>query len=140
MANLISPAYAAEQGAAPVEGERFTKPAGTPLAWGDNRYGQSDIPSGLTDVVAVDAGSYHSLALKSDGTVVAWGLNDDGQSNVPSGLTGVVDVAAGGYYNLAVKQVAELGPTSKADCKNGGYKDFGFKNQGQCIKAVEKAR
>ena len=27
-------------------------------------------------------------------------------------------------------------PTSKADCKNGGYENLGFKNQGQCIKAV----
>jgi hypothetical protein len=27
-------------------------------------------------------------------------------------------------------------PTTKEDCKNGGYKEFGFKNQGQCIKAV----
>jgi hypothetical protein len=28
------------------------------------------------------------------------------------------------------------GPTSKDDCKNGGWMAFGFKNQGQCIKAV----
>src|SRR5215208_460176 len=27
-------------------------------------------------------------------------------------------------------------PTTKEQCKKGGYKDFGFKNQGQCIKAV----
>jgi hypothetical protein len=77
------------------------------------------------------------------GTPLAWGANaavDEGQSDVPSGLTGVVAVSAGGWHNLAVKQVAELGPTSKADCKKGGYKDFGFKNQGQCIKAVKKAR
>jgi hypothetical protein len=31
------------------------------------------------------------------------------------------------------------GPTSEAACKNVGYKDFGFKNQGQCIVAVKKA-
>jgi len=31
------------------------------------------------------------------------------------------------------------GPQTKADCKNGGWKDFGFKNQGQCIKAVKQA-
>jgi uncharacterized membrane protein len=164
--------------ASPASTAQTTVQAGTPLAWGYNNYGQSDIPSGLTDVVDMAGGTYHSLALKSDGTVVAWGLNQDGQSNVPSGLTGVIDVAggtyhslalksdgtvvawgdnfygqsdvpsgltgvvnvaAGAYHNLAVKQVAELGPTSKADCKNGGYKDFGFKNQGQCIKAVKKA-
>jgi hypothetical protein len=27
-------------------------------------------------------------------------------------------------------------PKSKAECKNGGYKEFGFKNQGQCHKTV----
>jgi hypothetical protein len=27
-------------------------------------------------------------------------------------------------------------PQTKEDCKNGGYEEFGFKNQGQCIKAV----
>jgi Tol biopolymer transport system component len=30
-------------------------------------------------------------------------------------------------------------PETKADCKNGGWRDFGFKNRGQCIKAVNKA-
>jgi hypothetical protein len=30
-------------------------------------------------------------------------------------------------------------PTSKEDCKNGGYAKYGFKNQGQCIKAVTHA-
>jgi hypothetical protein len=27
-------------------------------------------------------------------------------------------------------------PTTKEDCKNGGYAKYGFKNQGRCIKAV----
>jgi hypothetical protein len=116
------------------------KSDGTVVAWGDNSRGQSDVPSGLTDVIDVDAGYWHSLALKSDGTVVAWGDNTWGQSDVPSGLRGVVAVDAGLDHSLAVKQVAELGPTSTDDCENGGYKDFGFKNQGQCIKAVNKAR
>ncbi|MDP2629222.1 MAG: hypothetical protein Q8P45_00750, partial [Candidatus Harrisonbacteria bacterium] len=31
----------------------------------------------------------------------------------------------------------ELGdPETKDDCKNGGWEDFGFKNQGQCIRYV----
>jgi hypothetical protein len=30
-------------------------------------------------------------------------------------------------------------PTTKEDCKNGSYAKYGFKNQGQCIKAVNHA-
>jgi alpha-tubulin suppressor-like RCC1 family protein len=44
----------------------------------------------LKNVVAIAAGYYHSLALKSDGTVVAWGYNYEGETNVPAGLTNVV--------------------------------------------------
>ena len=32
-----------------------------------------NVPAGLSGVVAVAAGEFHSLALKADGTVVAWG-------------------------------------------------------------------
>jgi hypothetical protein len=42
-------------------------------------------------------------------------------------------------YEVKGSSPGPLGPTSKAECKNGGYKDFGFKNQGQCIKAVNHA-
>ena len=71
------------------------KSDGTVVAWGYNYYGQTNVPSGLTNVVAIAGGYYHSLALKSDGTVVAWGYNDYGQTNVPSGLTNVVAIAGG---------------------------------------------
>jgi hypothetical protein len=29
-------------------------------------------------------------------------------------------------------------PTSKAECTNGGYKEFGFKNQGRCVDFVQR--
>ena len=32
--------------------------------------------------------------------------------------------------------VMKNGPTTKQECKNGGWKAFGFKNQGQCVKYV----
>ena len=38
------------------------------VAWGDDSAGQTNVPAGLTNVVAVAAGGFHSLALKNDGT------------------------------------------------------------------------
>ena len=41
---------------------------GTIVAWGD----LTNVPPGLTNVIAVAAGGYHNLALQRDGNVVAW--------------------------------------------------------------------
>ena len=60
------------------------------MAWGNNSCGQTNVPGGLSNVVAVAGGFYHSLALKSDGTVVAWGDNSYGQTNIPAGLANAV--------------------------------------------------
>src|SRR5438128_1945232 len=43
---------------------------GVVTVWGDNSYRQSKPPPGLDSVVAVAAGHWHSLVLKSNGTVV----------------------------------------------------------------------
>ena len=53
--------------------------------------------------MAIDAGGYHTVALKQDGTVVAWGYNDEGQTKVPAGLSGVVAIAAGGFHTVVLK-------------------------------------
>jgi hypothetical protein len=75
----------------------------TVVDWGDNYYGETNVPAGLTGVTAVAAGGYHTVALKGDGTVVAWGSNSNGQTTVPAGLSGVTAVAAGGYHTVALK-------------------------------------
>src|SRR4051812_21495190 len=46
---------------------------GTVVAWGGNQRGQTNVPAGLTNAIAVAGGTFHSIALRSDGTVVAWG-------------------------------------------------------------------
>lgn len=79
------------------------RPDGTVLAWGNNSYGQTNVPAGLSNVVAVAAGARHSEALKSDGTVVAWGDNTYGQLLVPTGLSNVTRLATSSYYTLALK-------------------------------------
>jgi hypothetical protein len=53
--------------------------------------GQTTVPAGLSDVVAIAAGEFHSLALEGDGTVVAWGRNSHGQVDVPGRLTDVLE-------------------------------------------------
>ena len=68
--------------------------------------------SGLTGVIALAAGSWHNLALKSDGTVWAWGDNGSGQlgdgsttdRSTPVQVSGrVIAIAAGSYHSLALK-------------------------------------
>jgi hypothetical protein len=80
-----------------------TLTVGRVAAWGSNDSGQTSVPPGLTNVLAIAAGGADSLVLKADGTVVAWGANDFGQTDVPSGLTNVVAIAAGGANSLALK-------------------------------------
>ncbi len=81
---------------------RFTT-GGRVQAWGDNTYGQTSVPMGLTDVVGVACGAYHGVAIKNNGTVVAWGDNNYGQTNVPVGLGNVTAVAAGLSHCLALR-------------------------------------
>src|SRR5262249_25615309 len=81
---------------------------GTVAGWGENTdadgqpVGQSSVPLGLTNVIAIAAGHYHSLAARADGAVVAWGDNSQNQCNVPAGLTNIVAVAGGGSHSLAL--------------------------------------
>ena len=69
------------------------KSDGTVVAWGDNTYGQTAIPAGLTGVIAIAAGDNYNLALKSDGTIVAWGSSS--ATTIPSAYS-VYDNAVGG--------------------------------------------
>ncbi|HEV2696152.1 MAG TPA: LamG-like jellyroll fold domain-containing protein [Verrucomicrobiae bacterium] len=71
-------------------------------AWGDGGSGQTNVPAGLTNVIAVAGGANHALALKNDGTVVAWGSNSLMQTNVPPGLANVVEVSGGVQHSLAL--------------------------------------
>ena len=91
---------------------------GTVIAWGNNYYGQTNIPAGLTNVIAIAAGYYHSMALVSSGIVVSWGMCQYGQTNVPADLTNVVAIAAGAYHSLALK-------------RDGTVVSWGFNNYGQ---------
>lgn len=108
------------------------KSDGTVWAWGYNWSGQlgigfEDYPDsmnekdeyvkavqvlGLTNIVAIDCGAEHSLALKDDGSLWSWGLNNLGQLGLGtvnmnkyypvrvSSLSGVKIISAGEYHNF----------------------------------------
>ncbi|MCK5160783.1 MAG: hypothetical protein KAQ99_04335, partial [Candidatus Aureabacteria bacterium] len=122
----------------------FVKPGGTVLAWGSGDKGQlgngvsgtgydeeAPVPVlNITNIVAVSAGSDHSLALASDGTVWAWGedtygqVGDDTVGNIkdvpvnPLGLSGIVSISAGHFHNLALDS-------------DGNVWAWGYNNYGQ---------
>ena len=72
---------------------------GTVVGWGGNKYGETTIPAGLSNVVSVSAANI-SMALKKDGTVVSWGAYDP--TSIPPSLSNVVAIADGGVCGLAL--------------------------------------
>jgi exopolysaccharide biosynthesis protein len=72
-------------------------------ASGDNTFGQISLPPNLSNLVAIAAGGWHSLALRADGTPIAWGNDSNGECDVPPALTDAVAIAAGGYQSLAIR-------------------------------------
>jgi hypothetical protein len=58
----------------------------------------------------------------------------------PAAPTTCVGVSAGHLGPTSSGDIvvhdAQALPTSKAQCRNGGWAEFGFKNQGQCIRFV----
>jgi exopolysaccharide biosynthesis protein len=83
-------------------------PLPTVLTAGNNDFGQLDVPTAASNLVAIAAGGSHSLALRADGTVLAWGSDLDGEGTAPMGLTNAVAIAAGGYHNLALDAAGEV--------------------------------
>jgi len=75
------------------------------VAWGDNSFGQTNVPPNLTNVVAIASG-YQRFALKADGTVVAWGSPPGGLDvrDVPAYLSNLVAIAATGSSLLALRE------------------------------------
>jgi alpha-tubulin suppressor-like RCC1 family protein len=123
---------------------------GSVVAWGYNDYGQlgnagttsSNVPvtvsaSGVLagkKVVAIAAGTFHSLALCADGTVATWGSNNSGQlgngtttqSNVP-----VVVNRTGVLADKTVVAMAGGGSHSLALCADGTVAAWGANTYGQ---------
>jgi len=118
---------------------------GTVWAWGANNFGQlgngttiqSKVPvqvSTLSGIIAVAAGSNHTIALKSDGTVWTWGYNANGElgngalvnRSVPAriaSLSGITAIAAGANHSVALRNdgtVYTWGKNTNGQLGDGG--------------------
>ncbi len=90
---------------------------GLPLAWGDDKFNQTQVPAQVTagQALALAAGNVHNLALLRDGSVVAWGPNvgqhgDHGQCSV-SGWVGPGRGSSGGaVHSLALRRDGSVVP------------------------------
>ncbi len=78
--------------------------SGSILVWGHDLYGQCSVPEPNEEFIAVAAGGFHNLGLKSDGSIVAWGHNEFGQCEVPEPNTGFTFIACGNYHSMAIHE------------------------------------
>lgn len=90
---------------------------------------QCDV-SDWTGIVAVRAGRYHTVGLKSDGTVVAVGLDFMGRCNVGN-WTDIVAISAGSLHTVGLKAdgtVVAVGSNGYGQCNVGAWKDIRLPN------------
>jgi len=86
---------------------------GTVACWGSNSYGQLGLGTGsasyattpqavpgLTGIVAIGAGAFHTCAVRDDGAAFCWGLDERGQ---------IGDGNTSGNHHYAPNQVPNLG-------------------------------
>lgn len=76
--------------------------------WGGNLNATipTNVPAGLSNLVAVAAGDYHVLALKADGTTVSWFAQYSqlgSLTNTPTNATNVIAISAGGLKSMALR-------------------------------------
>ncbi len=125
---------------------------GTLAAWGQNDYGQLGdgtttphiVPAKVTlvgtplagkTIVAIAAGTYHSMALCSDGTVAAWGYNNSGQLGdstlINRSLPTAVTVSGTGLAGRSVVGICGGYFSSLALCSDGRVAAWGYNANGQ---------
>ncbi len=74
------------------------------VCWGNNKYGQADVPDDLKRIQAIAVGKFHNCVLINSAHVKCWGLNTSGQTDVPNDLVNPSVIAAGGTMSCALTE------------------------------------
>ena len=94
------------------------KADGTLECWGDNDYGQINVPPGSYTQVSV--GGNHTCALKADGAILCWGYNDYGQAPVISlSPQFLLRGLAGAAYSQSITASGGTAPIASFDVVDG---------------------
>lgn len=79
-------------------------------------------------------------ALSDSSTIHFAAINVGDTSGNDDGLDGYYDNVVVSHVDGSTVYDFEIAPTEKSECKKGGWQDFGFKNQGQCIRFVNTGK
>ena len=58
--------------------------------------------------IAVAAGGYHSIVLRSDGSVTGWGRNEESQADFPVEMRSTIAIAGGFYHSLILLENGDV--------------------------------
>ena len=79
------------------------KTDGSVVCWGNNFYGQCNIPTKLKGIKQVAGGQDHTLVRLTNSTVKGYGRNTVSQITIPPTLGAVTDISAGCDHSMAIK-------------------------------------
>jgi len=82
-----------------VDGPCAIRTDGTAVCWGNDFYGESNVPSGT--FLDISRSTSHVCGVRDDNTLICWGSNGVGQSIPPSGT--FTDVAVGDGFSCALR-------------------------------------
>jgi cysteine-rich repeat protein len=114
---------------------------GTGKCWGENDHGQlgdgttvsSSAPVDVlglgSDIVAIEAGGYHSCAITNAGAVMCWGENNDGQlgdgTTTPRSIAGYVSGISSGAIKIELGESHTCAITAASGVKCWGINSSG---------------